>query len=370
MLEEFRNGRARRSEKTALLYECAVKGMAKRLGFGDAEAMIVAMKDGKLDPILAIDRYVQSLLDDKRAPKTVLSYFTAVKKFLEYEEVPFDERKLKNRVVLPQNYEVSSDRSPTNSELEKVFMDASLKAKTMVTVLASSGMRIGELQTLKIGQIDFSKSPTRINLQAKATKTRHSRFTFTSDEATTYLKAWLGKRIDKTDEYVFPMARDSKRPDSITNLAQILTRAFNRAGLRTKLDADSARYAVHPHCLRKFFFTKCLSVGIERGIVEGWMGHKFGLDGAYLRLGDDYLANEYQKAMPSLSVARSSVVNGEIGERVKQLETENMKLREELSKFGVKLSLVSEDDMNEQFRAWMSIPRKERMRLVRQILKA
>jgi len=63
------------------------------------------------------------------------------------------------------------------------------------------------------------------------------------------------------------------------------------------------------------------------GIVEMWMGHKFGLDTAYLRLNDDDLAREYMKAHDKFVFLAEN--NTQLKTRVETLE-ENKRLRSSL----------------------------------------
>jgi len=184
---------------------------------------------------------------------------------------------------------------------------------------------------LKVGHIDFNSSPVKVTLMARATKTKASRFTFISDEASEFLKEWLGERTHKSDEYLFPhpQAEDqTSKPETVDNIAAIINRTIERAGLKFKLDKESARYAIHIHCLRKYFFTRCLAAGIDRGIVEGWMGHKFGLDAAYLRMDEKYLAEQYSKAMPQLTFLSGTAANHE---KLSTLSEEVEKLKQELA---------------------------------------
>jgi integrase len=55
-------------------------------------------------------------------------------------------------------------------------------------------------------------------------------------------------------------------------------------------------YDLHPHAFRKYFFTKLIGAGVDRGVHEYLMGHKFGLDNSYLRMTEDHLRQEYLKA--------------------------------------------------------------------------
>ena len=57
-------------------------------------------------------------------------------------------------------------------------------------------MRIGELVQLKLSDIDLLTTPTSIRLRAKITKTRKSRETFISSEATKALKDYLSVTFD------------------------------------------------------------------------------------------------------------------------------------------------------------------------------
>jgi hypothetical protein len=74
--------------------------------------------------------------------------------------------------------------------------------------------------------------------------------------------------------------------------------------------------------LRKYFFSNCLAAGLDRGLVEGFMGHKFALDSAYLRMDDDELADEYSKAVDRLTFLTSEAT-AVVRDRMQRLELEN-----------------------------------------------
>jgi predicted nuclease with TOPRIM domain len=87
---------------------------------------------------------------------------------------------------------------------------------------------------------------------------------------------------------------------------------------------------LHPHSFRKYFFSNCLAAGIDRGLVENWMGHQFALDTNYLRMSDDELAKEYEKAIEKLTFLTAN--NGAVRDRMTQLEEENKELRMRLER--------------------------------------
>jgi hypothetical protein len=170
--------------------------------------------------------------------------------------------------------------------------------------LCSSGLRIGELLKVKVGQVNFDTKPGRIIIMAKETKNRRTRTVFLSDETISLLKEHLGDRVAEKDNYVFGNAKPMRTGAAY----DIISYACQKAELRFKLDKDSRRYAIHPHVFRKFFMTRLLSAGLDRGVIEALMGHKFGLDSAYLRLTEDEMAGMYLKAMDNLTIMHSGEV--------------------------------------------------------------
>ena len=70
-------------------------------------------------------------------------------------------------------------------------------------VLGSGGMRAVEAFAIRLKDIDFSVSPTKIHVRKEYAKTRVSRDIYISDEGTDYLKQWIEwKYRDKGDEWI------------------------------------------------------------------------------------------------------------------------------------------------------------------------
>lgn len=285
-----------RSEKTAELYRNHVRLWAKSRGFSEPDDVVQEIRDKNLDPYTVLQEWVNLLHSKGRAPKTIISYFTAVKGFLLDSDIDIRSEKLKSKVVLPEAYEVSTDRAPTREELKRLLLRSSLQLRTAVTVLVSSGLRLGELTKLAVSDVTFGETcqPSLIKPKAGNTKTRRKRRTFCSAEATDLLREYLGERIRDPNARIFGCSGDA--------LYGQLMRVLVICGLRTKSDESSMRYELHPHCFRKFFFTSMIGVGIDRGIVEGFMGHAFGLDQSYLLKTDDELRALYVKGMPNLTI--------------------------------------------------------------------
>lgn len=326
---EYEGRKARRSRSTAITYAGALRLWAKCLSFKSPDEAAAEIKAGRLDVYKALDDFVGHCMQVGMAPKTTLTYVGAVKGFLRHEDVTIDQYRLREKVTLPPKVEVSLDRIPTQAEIRRLLLEADLKMKAAIAVLASSGMRIGELCALHVGNIDFEKKPARIMISAKNSKTKQGRIVRISEEAANLLKEYLGKRIDKKESWVFPHHDDPTKPYAKNALHNLIMRLIEKCGLLDKLEPESKRYALHPHCLRKYFFTQLIASGIDRGIAEYFMGHKFGLDANYLRLNEELLDKEYAKASDKFIFLRPLSPQQE---ELNNVTKENEELRERLAK--------------------------------------
>jgi hypothetical protein len=206
---------------------------------------------------------------------------------------------------------------PTPEELRSVLTHTDARGKTLVTMLASSGMRVGEFLTLRVKDIDLSKNPATVYLRAEVTKDRQQRYCFISDEAATFLKDFLRDRVNNPGDYIFPTStrgqahKTGNLPMSYWNADHIFSLALKNAGLAMK--DDHGRDTIHIHCLRKFFFTQMLQP-LGRDIAEALMGHKLFLDSAYRRYTEDQMREFYLKGMDAVTIMlrKKGMSQGEI----------------------------------------------------------
>jgi len=260
---EFLERKARNSQGTKHVYRVALSTWATSNNATNIDDLIKLIKENKLDVYDSLDRFVSYLLKQEKAPKTITSYVAGVRAFLSFSDITIADHKFKAKVAMPKQYEVSSDKIPTREELQKLFLHSSLKVRTLIACLCSTGLRIGELVKVKVGQITFDSKPARIMIMAKETKNRRTRTVFLTDEAISLLKEHLGDRIAERDSYVF----GGDKALTGGTAYDIITNACQKADLRFKLDRDSKRYAIHPHVFRKFFMTRLLSAGVDRGVI-------------------------------------------------------------------------------------------------------
>jgi len=322
-----------RSERTAELYRNTIILWSKSRGFDNPDSAVEDIRSRKLDVYAVLQEWVNVLHEHHKAPKTILSYFTSVKGFLADSDIDITNEKVRAKIVLPQGYEVSSDRAPTPDEVRKLLLRGKLATKAAIVVMVSSGMRLNEASRLKVSDIEFGEKgqPSKITLKAAATKSRKRRITFISAEATELVREHLGDRIRNLDTRVFEESGDS--------IYGKVMRLLIMTDLRKKEDSDSKRYELHPHCFRKYFHTNMLSAGVDRGVVEGFEGHKFALDSAYLRMTDDELKSQYMKGMDRLTFL-TATNNNHIRDRVEELEAKLSIRDRQLEELNAKLDTV------------------------------
>jgi integrase len=280
----------------------------------------------------------------KFAPKSARMKLTAVKMFF-----------LENGVELKQLFwkrvskhikgsrALTIDKVPENAELRKMVSHMPIQGKTLVLMLSSSGMRIGEALGLELTNIQVVGDLLRIAIPGPLTKTGNPRITFASREAKESFEEWLKVR----DQYIlsavgkshfFEKVKEDDRvfPFEVTTAYRTWATALRKTGL-TERDPTTKRRLAHPHVLRKFFRTKLGSV-IQSDVVEALMGHEEGLTEVYRKYSEKDMLKLYGEGEHAL------LLFGEMAGDAQQLRQEvNQVYRENFEMRGVFEDLKSEN---------------------------
>src|SRR2546425_9600532 len=155
----------------------------------------------KLDSIGVLDDFYTylSACKQKRGNKgysnaTITTSIVAAKEFLNSQNLHIYNEDIKQRFRYPKK-ERPFEAGLTKEILVRLLHNSTPRLQTAILICISSGMRIGELVQLRISDIDFSSNPTTIHLRKETTKTRESRFTCISAEATKSVKDYLRKKF-------------------------------------------------------------------------------------------------------------------------------------------------------------------------------
>lgn len=290
-----------------------------------------------------ITKYWQWLIREGRAPKTIVNAVDCIRVFLKQYRIRLDDVVWENfRRRGTGNKPVSRETPITKEMLKKILIHGDAKSKAMFLVISSSGMRIGETANLKMRDVDFDSVPTKIIVRytgPNTVKTKTSRITFISNEATDALKEWLKIRdeslalsIKRTN---FPGSKKQADDDRVfcccaTNIRDNWNRLIEKAGLDQK-DERTSRHKVIVHGNRKYFKKKFGRYNSD--VAEVLMGHEGYLLKSYLQFTEEELKQEYLKGMKHLLVFETAVdaeelktIQSELEETKKQLVESNKRI--------------------------------------------
>ena len=319
----------------------------------DEFELIKKVNDESLDIYKILNEYVVFLDSNGYKPKSITSRMPAVKGYLRNLGLRFNSEDYKQMVRIPRV--IRQREEPVTKELiTKLQRNLPPKLQTVVLVLSSSGMRLGELVQLELDDIDFETNPTTIRLRAETTKTRTERQTFLTTEATNSLKEYLLRNfqwIENTDNLHLKDLKIFGRTSEIKNLkrksdpkqpshlhAESLLHNSLRYFLEKNPGLDSknrnGRKVIHFHAFRKFFRTTVGNV-CGRDFAEELMGHGFYMD-TYYQLSTEKRQKMYLEAEPHLTIS-------DFNEVEKNLKTLSMKYAELEEKFN-EFKLQSQDN--------------------------
>jgi integrase len=323
--ESVSGARRMGSINTVEAYVKAIDKFVRFLGFEDPEKALAAIRSGQVDPAAKVDQFIDKALEGA-AHGTVRNYLFGIKKWFELSGVKVNWEKIE----FPSSAETSeSDRSPSKEELKNLLNHASsARDRAAIMVLTSSGLRIGTMLSLKVGDVDFDSYPdvAKIKVERKrgrkfVGKRRGSQgrvfFTWITEEAKKSLAEYLEerKRAGEALTADSPLFEDSQGQGkfvTLENFERVWYRLLKRAGLNEK---SNRQYMLHVHTLRKYFRSNC--VGVDPSYRETWMGHKAGyLDDSYFRAEEPLHLAEYRKAIPHLTIYSTPIEQKQLAAQI------------------------------------------------------
>jgi integrase len=281
------------------------------------------------------------------APKTLKTYLSPVAEFLEINGVVLDKIQLKKiRKLFSEGEEAPTD-APDKGQIRSFLEHADVRMKAVALLGCSTGMRMGEILSLREGSIDFDRR--MITLKAASTKTKKGRSVFFTKECEKALVAFQrvrSKYIADNNKKVAKFKGDKETTDDgrifpydAISINKAWNKTLKKSGQYQKNDVGFVTF--HPHSLRQFFSTQLRRNGCPDSAVEVLLGHKMYLQ-TYTRYSPAELQELYEKHAPASLVIGSAddvqrTVNTlaekamETNGKVQSLEDENAKLRGEVA---------------------------------------
>jgi integrase len=285
----------------------------------------------------------------------------AIKHLCVMNDIIINSKKINKFVGEPTK--LQEDRPYTREEIHQLLNVCDLRMRALVLLLASTGMRIGALPSLKVGDIsdvlhtcgtDHSNGG-RVTVYA-GTKDKY--ITFMTPECRKAVNDYLefrkksGERINEDSPLIreqfdiddLGKIRNAVHPLCRDNYSNILRHTLVKAGLRIVNHSYGGR---HRHKIsisngfRKFFSNQLIEADIKteyRWLMEG---HDLkGNDKYYVRITEQKLYEEYQKAIPFLTIDPSQRLQRELAhEKAKNTETSKILARLAIleSEIGIKI---------------------------------
>ena len=254
----------------------------------------------------------------------------------------------------------ADDRIPTFEEIRKLIEYPDRRIKSIVYIMASSGVRLGAWDFLKWGHI----TPIERNEEVVAAKLvvyageDEQYFSFISSEAWQAVKDWIeyreqsGEKISE-DSWVMRDLWDARqaqgrglvtKPEKLSSLGikRLMERAIWAQGLRKKLEPGKKRHPYQTnHSLRKWFKTRCEIAGMKSINVETLMGHSTGISDSYYRPTEDELLDDYLKVIPFLTISDENRLQEQVNELSKKTHDNDYIVRAKLHEKDEQISILA-----------------------------
>jgi integrase len=288
--------------------------------------------------------YIELLRDKGRAHKTIALHAAAILHFFTLNDVPLNKEKI-TRFIPP-------DESPTHSHLDKPYTLQDIRrilescddrTSVIVTLLASTGMRIGAIPELMVGDLTLIPDHSLYKVHVYASSKRAQYFTFCTPECRATIDRYLdfrrrqGEKIKDNTPLIRelfnvhkPYFIEAPRPASPDIIRRALEKALHTAGVNQRVNGlikGKRREIMRSHGFRKFVITTMVEAGVKAEYRRYLTGHaQVGQDASYVLLSEDKLLAEYIKATPMLTIHSES----RLEEQIQELQSDRLHNIEEV----------------------------------------
>ncbi len=102
-----------------------------------------------------IIEFILYLREQGKSCSAIRNYLTPIKSFYKINDVVLNDRKILK--FLPEQLKVGNDREYTHEEISKMLEIADERMRAVILLLSSSGIRIGAIPTLTLGNLQENK---------------------------------------------------------------------------------------------------------------------------------------------------------------------------------------------------------------------
>lgn len=329
-------------QRSILIFNHAISSEATRKGYlNELKRFKEFYNVSDYDSLVTVEqKKLQVMIEDYimdrkgKVERSSLNHsLSALDLFFSMNDVILNFKKSK-KLVPKQEDKTSGMRAYTVDEISELIDSCkTFVHKAMIYVIASSGVRVGFVDNLKMKHLkDMPLNCKAITVYADSVA---EYTTFITPEASAKLEQYFDWRRKKgevltSDSFVFITERGTCF--SPNGISTVLNRKVKETKI-TRTKTHRNRYDImSSHGLRKFFDTALkLRMDLNPAVVERLLSHKsrsIRLDSSYFRPKESDLFEVYKKAIPSLTIDKSSRLQVELEQNKERLtKLENVKDR-------------------------------------------
>jgi integrase len=274
-------------------------------------------------------------------------YLAAIMTYYDLNEVILNKKKIYR--YLGEEEKPIENRGYSREEIAKMLEVCDERVRTLVLLLASTGVRIRAIIDIKLEDLTNIPNHDLCRLEVYS-DSKQSYPVFITPEASRAINTYLGYR-ERYGEKLTPKSPlfrdqfDRNDPDSIHNVKplklraaeRLISRTMEKSGLRTVERQTELQHNEHGRIrkevrltagFRKFFDTQLIYADVRPAIKEMFMGHSIGLDDNYFKPTENDVLQEYLTAVDWLTINEEYRLKKQVKELTKkQDEIEIMERR-------------------------------------------
>lgn len=249
------------AENTLAAYRNDLSSFANWLATSKSKSLIKVGKDDVLS-------YLAYRLQQRRSPRSTARFLSCLRRFyiwlLREKRIQLDPTALIEAPKLGRSLPKTLSEAEVEALLQAPDVTTSLgmRDRTMLEVLYATGLRVTELVSLKLGQINLRQGVIRVT--GKGNK---ERLVPLGEEAMQWLEMYLtGGRNElmsgQHSDVLFP-----------SNRKQLMTRQTFWHAIKRHARQAAIEKPLSPHTLRHAFATHLLNHGADLRVVQMLLGH-------------------------------------------------------------------------------------------------
>jgi integrase len=310
-------GQSIKSEYTRVVYTTCLK---KYFEFPGSSKFINMTDTRKIED--HITDFITSMKKEGKSFRAIYNYVSAICKFYRMNRVSLDTKHI--REYLPEFKKSKKDRSYECEEIRRLLDIADERMRTVILLLASTGMRIGAIPGLRLRniekvEIDAATSIYKITVYEGF---KEEYITFTTPECTVAINSYLkmreryGEKLN-SNSFLIREQFDIRDPFAISKCKEVKANTLTgklidlavRAGIRQKEVLEGKPHGTIrndvpiAHGFRKFFTTQLVKSDVKSELRWLLEGHNLKAnDPAYVRTQEEDLLEQYQKGIDNLTI--------------------------------------------------------------------